>query len=93
MAKSVANTIEVSLIAFVNNRVDNKTTETNGQIFFQLICPYCPQKFTSTISNLRRHVQSVHEKKKYFCPVRDCRNEFSRSDKLKEHLGGHPLIT
>lgn len=93
MAKSFTNDHEVSLIAFVNNRVDNKTPETNGQIFFQFKCPHCDRVFKSTKSNLTRHIQSIHIKKQYHCSVRGCQTSFTRIDKLKEHTKSHGNIT
>lgn len=46
-------------------------------------CPVCGSKF-SLPKDARRHVNSVHHRKKYPCEV--CNTEISRPDLLKRHI-------
>lgn len=70
---------------------DNNNTNSNGTISFP--CPY--ENCTKTYSyekNLKQHIRSTHECKRYCCLHEDCEREFTSIQNLHKHFQrDHPL--
>ena len=52
------------------------------------VCPYACGKTFELQRSLQRHVDSVHQRIRYSCPIAGCKSTIARRDWMKRHIRG-----
>lgn len=90
-SRDVVKPLQICNSLFMNKKHFNKTRiQINNDIKLlkkrkrkSTVCPHCNKQF-SRVSNLNRHVRTVHGLKKFCC--KECNKSYATLHKLNEHL-------